>query len=175
MTSMIPTVTSKDSPLLTDAQLKSELEKCEFCVEKPCKTACPCDLSPADFIMAARVGAPEDYGRAAAAIMSKNPLGGICGMVCPDHFCVQACVHDHFAAPVSIPAVQATIVAKARELGVMPTFKKAKPTGKKVAIVGSGPAGLAAAEPSGRIRVVIRRVLVLSCSSSRALIQNIIV
>ena len=77
--------------VLTDAQLISEIKRCEFCAEKPCKTACPCDCSPADFIMAASQGRPSDFKRAAGIILASNPLGGICGSVCPDYHCVQAC------------------------------------------------------------------------------------
>ena len=75
---------------LTDAQLRTELSRCEYCEEKPCQKACPADCSPADFIMAARVGEKSDYRRAAALIMGANPLGGVCGVVCPDYFCVKA-------------------------------------------------------------------------------------
>ncbi len=130
---------------LTDAQLKSELEKCEFCEEKPCQAACPCGCSPADFIMAARVGAKSDIKRAAALIMGANPLGGVCGAVCPDRHCMKACVRATFDHPVNIPAVQATIIQKAKELGVMPVFRPGKTKRQKVAVVGAGPAGLAAA------------------------------
>ena len=134
-----------NNPILTDAQLRAEIEKCEFCEEKPCKEACPCDCSPADFIMAVKLGTPADFQRAAAEIMSKNPFGGICGMVCPDTLCMGACVHKKMDCAVNIPAVQATVVAKAREYGVFPAFAKAKLNGRKVAVIGAGPAGLAAA------------------------------
>jgi len=135
----------KDNPILTDAQLRLEVEKCEFCDEKPCKAACPCDCSPADFIMAVKLGTPADYKRAAAEIMSKNPLGGICGMVCPDTLCMGACVHKKMDCAVNIPAVQATIIARARALKVFPEFAKAKFNGRTVAVIGAGPAGLGAA------------------------------
>lgn len=136
---------------LTDAQLKSEFAKCEFCEEKPCKEKCPCDCSAADFIMAARVFGNSDIKRSAAQIMKNNPFGGVCGMVCPDRFCVAACVHKKFDSPVNIPAVQATIVKKARELGGVAEFFKPKSNGKKVAIIGSGPAGLGAASVIGSL------------------------
>ncbi|MCX5790047.1 MAG: FAD-dependent oxidoreductase, partial [Elusimicrobia bacterium] len=137
---------SKKSPVfLSDAQLKEELDKCEYCEEKPCKKGCPCDCSPADFIMAAKVGEKSDFRRAAAEIMGSNPLGGVCGAVCPDRFCMKECTHRTFDAPLNIPAIQATIIQKAKDLGVMPVFKHAKPNGKKVAIVGAGPAGYGAA------------------------------
>ena len=135
----------KNSLYLTDAQLKAEFAKCEFCEEKPCKDACPADCSAADFIMAARVFGASDIRRSAAQIMKNNPLGGVCGLVCPDKFCMAACVHKKFDNAVNIPAVQATIVKKARELGGIPKFVKARGNKKKVAVIGSGPAGLGAA------------------------------
>lgn len=130
---------------LTDAQLMSEIRRCEYCTNKPCKTACPCDCSPADFIMAASGGTPADFKRAAGIILSSNPLGGICGDVCPDHHCVAACSREKFDTPISIPAVQATIIKKARELGVSPEFTTPAKNAKKIAIVGGGPAGIGAA------------------------------
>lgn len=130
---------------LTDAQLVSEIARCEYCAEKPCREACPADCSPADFIMAAKVGAPSDFRRAAALIMVANPLGGVCGVVCPDTHCMRACARATFDVPINIPAVQATIIAKARELGVMPVLDKPEANGKSVAVVGAGPAGCGAA------------------------------
>jgi len=130
---------------LTEAQLRAEIEKCEYCREKPCREACPTDCSPADFIMAVRVGAPSDYRRAAALIMGVNPLGGVCGAVCPDRLCVKACVKETIDHPVRIPAVQADIIRRAKRLKVMPRFPAAPETGQRAAVVGAGPAGLAAA------------------------------
>jgi NADPH-dependent glutamate synthase beta subunit-like oxidoreductase/dihydroorotate dehydrogenase/Pyruvate/2-oxoacid:ferredoxin oxidoreductase delta subunit len=132
-------------PFLTDAQLAAELDKCEFCEEKPCREACPCDCSPADFLKAAEIGSPSDLRRSAALIKGQNPLGGICGMVCPDRFCMAACVHRELDGPVLIPEVQAAIVERAKRLGEMPRFVDAADTGKRVAVIGSGPAGLGAA------------------------------
>jgi NADPH-dependent glutamate synthase beta subunit-like oxidoreductase/dihydroorotate dehydrogenase/Pyruvate/2-oxoacid:ferredoxin oxidoreductase delta subunit len=129
---------------LTDAQLQSELNRCEFCEEKPCKEACPVDCSPADFIMAAKRGLPQDISRSAAIIMGSNPLGGICGYVCPDFHCMKACVHKTFDNAVNIPPVQATIIKKAKELVVMPVFDSAVSNSKKIAVIGAGPAGLGA-------------------------------
>ena len=129
---------------LTDAQLQSEFSRCEFCEEKPCKEACPVDCSPADFIMAAKRGLPQDFSRSAAIIMGSNPLGGVCGYVCPDFHCMKACVHKTFDNAVNIPPVQATIIKKAKEMGVMPVFDNAVPNGKRIAVIGAGPAGLGA-------------------------------
>ncbi len=130
---------------LTDAQLKSEIKRCEYCEEKPCKTACPADCSPADFIMAAAKGMSQDYKRAAAIILGSNPLGGICGAVCPDYHCQKACSREGFDTPIQIPAVQATIIKKTKELNQMPVFTKPIPNGRKAIVIGAGPAGLGAA------------------------------
>ena len=136
---------SEKVKFLSDAQLKTEMDRCLYCEEKPCKTACPADCSPADFIMAARMMGEADFKRAAKLIMGHNTFGGVCGSVCPDWFCVKACSRKLFDNPINIPAVQAAIVQKAKELGVMDNFKKAKSNGQKAAIIGAGPAGLGAA------------------------------
>jgi NADPH-dependent glutamate synthase beta subunit-like oxidoreductase/dihydroorotate dehydrogenase/ferredoxin len=129
---------------LTDAELRYEIEKCENCEEKPCLGACPAGCSPMDFILACKVGLPSDYRRAAARILTANPLGGICGVACPDWHCMAACVYKDMNRPVNIPAVQATIIEKAKALGVMPEFEDIEKSGKRVAVVGAGPSGLAA-------------------------------
>jgi len=133
------------SLFMTPAQLQTELIRCEYCEEKPCKEACPAHCSPADFIMAARVGHASDIRRSAAEIMQANPLGGVCGMVCPDTLCMAACTRKKFDGPINIPLVQATIVDMAKRLGGIPEFSRQKAYGKKVAVIGGGPAGLGAA------------------------------
>jgi NADPH-dependent glutamate synthase beta subunit-like oxidoreductase/dihydroorotate dehydrogenase/ferredoxin len=134
-----------DSLIMTNAQLQTELLRCEYCEEKPCKEACPANCSPADFIMAARIGNPSDIRRSAAEIMHANPLGGVCGMVCPDTLCMAACTRQKFDGAINIPLVQATIIETAKRLGGIPEFSKPKLNGNKVAVVGGGPAGLGAA------------------------------
>ena len=71
---------------LTDAQFRAELNRCEYCEEKPCKDACPADCSPADFIMAARVGEKSDYRRAGRSDHGVQPprlglRGGLPGLL----------------------------------------------------------------------------------------------
>lgn len=133
------------SSILTDAQLAREISRCESCEEKPCREGCPCHCSPADFIMAAKVGSPADVQRAAAEILSMNPLGGVCGVVCPDRFCQARCTHEGFDRPLEIPSIQAAVVARAKALGVFPKLEPVAATGPRVAVVGAGPAGIAAA------------------------------
>lgn len=130
---------------LTDAQLHAELDRCVYCEEKPCTEACPADCSPADFIMAARGGRPEDFARSAAMIIRKNPLGGVCGAVCPDTHCQAACSRKLFDGPIEIPAVQAAIVARAKAAGRLAPLVEIPANGRRAAIVGAGAAGLAAA------------------------------
>ena len=129
---------------LTDAQLRAELNRCEYCEEKPCQAACPADCSPADFIMAARLGEKSDYRRAGALIMGSNPLGWVCGIVCPDYFCMKACSRRTFDQPINIPAVQAGVMKRAYKAGLI-RFAAPEWNGKRVAVIGAGPAGLGAA------------------------------
>ncbi|MBC8508428.1 MAG: FAD-dependent oxidoreductase [Chloroflexi bacterium] len=131
--------------LMTKAQLMVELKRCEYCEDQPCTQACPVNCSPYDFIMAAREGNPSDIKRSAGEIMKNNPLGGVCGMVCPDYHCMSACSRKLFDGAIDIPKVQATIVEMAKHLGGIPEFAKAATNGKKVAVVGGGPAGIATA------------------------------
>ncbi|MCM2324017.1 MAG: FAD-dependent oxidoreductase [Oligoflexia bacterium] len=129
---------------LTPAQLKAEIEKCVHCAEKPCMEACPSHCSPMDFILAARNQAPSDLRRAALEILKANPLGEICGIVCPDTFCMDACTRKTFDRPVEIPKIQAAIVRHARDLKTMETPERPTLNGRRVAVIGGGPAGLAA-------------------------------
>src|SRR5512142_2238766 len=135
----------QDAHFMTAKRLQTELLRCEFCEEKPCRDACPANCSPADFIMAARVGNPSDLKRSAAEIMRANPLGGVCGLVCPDRFCMAACSRKNFDGAINIPQVQATVVEMAKQFGGIPKFNTPAPNGRKVAVVGGGPAGLGAA------------------------------
>ena len=127
---------------LNKAQFAAELEKCLQCKSKPCTVACPVKCSPHDFIKAAKEG---DMKAAAEIIAGKNPLGETCGLICPDKFCVCACLRKHIDAPIRIPAVQAEIMRSARENKLMTAAKKPKFNGKRIAVVGSGPAGMGAA------------------------------
>jgi dihydropyrimidine dehydrogenase (NAD+) subunit PreA len=66
-------------------------------------------------------------------------------MVCPDTLCMAACTHKKFDGAINIPLVQATLVEMAKGLGGIPEFSTPAPNGMRVAVIGSGPAGLAAA------------------------------
>src|SRR5512137_1009635 len=105
------------SLFMTSKQLEAEALRCEYCEEKPCREACPANCSPVDFIMAARGGSASDLRRAAGEIMHANPLGGVCGLVCPDTLCMAACTHKRFDGAINIPKVQATVVEMAKAQG----------------------------------------------------------
>src|SRR4030043_787587 len=110
--------------IMSNAQLQSELLRCEYCEERPCKEACPANCSPADFIMAARVGNPSDIRRSAAESMHANPLVGVFGMVCPDTLCMAACTRVKFDGAINIPLVQASLIERAKDLGGIPEFSR---------------------------------------------------
>lgn len=130
---------------LTDAQFKTEVDRCVYCEEMPCMEACPVSCSPAEFIKAVKNGADSDIKRASTIILSKNILGGICGSVCPDYHCMAACSRETFDNPIKIPDVQAKIIKMGKDLGFKPQFKQSSDIKKKVGIIGGGPAGIACA------------------------------
>lgn len=140
-----------DALFMTNHQLETEALRCEYCEEKPCREACPVNCSPCDFLMAARSGNASDLRRAAGEVMRANPLGGVCGLVCPDTLCMAACTRKNFDGSINIPKAQATIVEMAKRLGGIPKLDKPALNGKRIAIVGGGPAGLGAAATLGQM------------------------
>ncbi|BEU95206.1 NAD(P)-dependent oxidoreductase [Acidovorax sp. DW039] len=131
-------------PPLNRAQALIEAERCYYCHDAPCATACPTGIDIPSFIH--RIAQDNNRG-AARAILEANPLGGMCARVCPTEvLCEQACVRNtNEDKPVEIGALQryATDAFFARPGA--PLFQRAAPTGKRVAVVGAGPAGLACA------------------------------
>lgn len=126
---------------LKPVQLKTELEKCLHCATKPCMKACPVHCSPCDFIFAAKSG---DWQKAARLIQQQNPLAQSCGLICPAKFCMKACVRANMDMPIKIPAVQAAIMQKAGTDKIV--FEdNSLCLDKRVAVIGSGPAGWGAA------------------------------
>ncbi len=126
---------------LNRAQFVAETEKCLQCKVKPCEKACPVKCSPHDFIAAAKAG---NMAEAAALIAAQNPLGETCGLICPDKFCMRACVRQNIDAPIRIPAVQAEIMRQAREQNGGAPLSAAEFNGIKIAVIGAGPSGIGA-------------------------------
>lgn len=134
-----------DSSFLSVKSLIEEMNRCESCLEAPCEQACPVACSPKDFIMAARGGSDSDFARSAAMILKQNPLGMICGAVCPEQFCVRACSRNKTNNPIDIPSVQFGIMEQAKGMNFESWFRRKEKTKYSFAVVGGGPAGLAAA------------------------------
>lgn len=135
---------------LNRTQALIEAERCYYCFDAPCQTACPTAIDIPTFIQ--RIAQDNNRG-AAQTILEANPLGGMCARVCPtEMLCEQACVRNtNESKPVEIGLLQryATDAFFAKP-DAKPLFTRAAATGRKVAVVGAGPAGLAAAHGLAR-------------------------
>ncbi|MDR6214429.1 NAD(P)-dependent oxidoreductase [Paracidovorax wautersii] len=131
-------------PPLTRPQALIEAERCYYCFDAPCAAACPTSIDIPSFIH--RIAQGNERG-AARAILEANPLGGMCARVCPTEvLCEQACVRNsNEDKPVEIGALQRHATDAYFAQPGAPLFTRAAPTGRRVAVVGAGPAGLACA------------------------------
>lgn len=131
------------APLLEPGAAAIAASRCHYCYDAPCVNACPTQIDIPGFIR--KIGNGNLKG-AARDILSANPLGGTCARVCPTEIlCEGACVRNHQdEKPVAIGALQrhATDWAMARGEQL---FTRAAGSGRHVAVVGAGPAGLACA------------------------------
>lgn len=118
-------------------------DRCYFCHDAPCITACPTDIDIPLFIRQIATGTPD---AAAKTILSQNIMGGMCARVCPtEQLCEEACVRELAEGkPVLIGQLQRYATDHLQEQGIHP-FSRATATGKTVAVVGAGPAGLSCA------------------------------
>lgn len=131
------------APRLDPHEARVAADRCYFCHDAPCVTACPTTIDIPLFIRQISTGTPE---AAAKTIFSQNILGGMCARVCPtEQLCEEVCVREVAEGkPVEIGRLQRFATDTLMAKGVHP-FARAKATGKTVAVVGAGPAGLAAA------------------------------
>ena len=118
-------------------------DRCYFCYDAPCIVACPTTIDIPLFVRQIATDTPE---AAARTIFEQNILGGMCARVCPtETLCEEACVREAAEGkPVEIGRLQRFATDTLMAQGVHP-FTRAKATGKRVAVVGAGPAGLACA------------------------------
>jgi len=107
----------------------------------PCQSACPGHVNIATYLSQIRAG---DLLEAARALLQNNPIPAITGRVCP-HFCEQSCNRENFDESLSIRDIERFVGDYILDRGDEVIEKPEKDTRKKIAIVGSGPAGLAAA------------------------------
>jgi dihydropyrimidine dehydrogenase (NAD+) subunit PreT len=135
-------------PPLDHHEALVESDRCYFCYDAPCMNACPTSIDIPMFIRQISTGNPVG---SAKTIFDQNILGGMCARVCPtETLCEEVCVREVAEGkPVQIGRLQryATDIAMAEHKQF---YERAKPTGRKIAVVGAGPSGLAAAHRLAR-------------------------
>src|SRR3954462_1650506 len=131
------------APPLGARQAAIESARCLYCYDAPCTRACPTGIDVASFI---RNIHDHNIDGAASTILQANIFGGSCARVCPTEIlCEDACVRNHDAEgqPVKIGLLQRYPIDN-MTISEHP-FKRFAATGKTIAVVGAGPAGLACA------------------------------
>jgi dihydropyrimidine dehydrogenase (NAD+) subunit PreT len=130
-------------PLTPDAALV-ESSKCLYCYDAPCTIACPTHIDVPAFIKKINTG---NLRGSARVILDANPMGHSCARACPvEVLCEGACVlNDRDEEPIKIALLQRYATDHVLEKGIQ-LFEPGPPNGKKVAIVGAGPAGLSCAQ-----------------------------
>lgn len=107
------------------------------CIAAPCAGACAVEQDVPEYAWWIEHG---EYDKALAVILARNPLPGVTGYVCT-HLCQTRCTQDNYEAPIEIRALKRFAV----EHGAAALPRPARDSGRKVAVIGSGPSGLAAA------------------------------
>ena len=130
-------------PPLDPHEARVAADRCLFCWEAPCVAACPTGIDIPLFIRQISTG---NALAAAKTILDANIMGGMCARVCPtETLCEQACVREAAeGAPVRIGLLQRHATDALLASGRQP-YRQGAPTGRRVAVVGAGPAGLACA------------------------------
>ncbi len=124
------------------AQATAEADRCLLCHDPPCSKGCPAETDPGTFIRKLRL---HNVTGAIRTIKSNNILGGACGVLCPTpRLCEKECSATGISRPVEIGKIQRALVEHGWKIGFRPLRAPSK-NGVRVAIVGSGPAGLSCA------------------------------
>ena len=119
-----------------------EASRCLLCHDAPCSKACPAGTDPAKFIRSVRF---KNVKGAAETVRVNNILGAICARVCPtERYCQLGCSRSGIDKPIDIGRIQ-RYVTDSEDAFKMDILEAKKPNGKKVAVIGSGPAGLSVA------------------------------
>lgn len=134
---------------LGEGQAVAEAMRCLFCTDAPCTRICPTHIDIPGFIRKISTG---NVKGAARTILDANILGASCARVCPvEVLCVGACVYNDMGAPpIQIGKLQRFATDTVVDEGVQ-LFAAGEPTGKRVALVGAGPASLACAHELRRL------------------------
>ena len=130
-------------PAMDQHEAKVAADRCYFCHDAPCVTACPTTIDIPLFIRQISTGMPKASAR---TILDQNILGGMCARACPTEvLCEEACVRQLAEEkPVEIGRLQRYATDTLIAAGEHP-FERSEDTGFRVAVVGAGPAGLACA------------------------------
>lgn len=129
----------------TEEMAISEASRCIKCPKRPCVTGCPVDVDIPEFIEAVK---NKKFLDAAGIIKQKNALPGICGRVCPQESqCESMCTLGKKGAPIAIGRLERYVADWERNFkaGKISPVDLPPDTGKKIAVIGSGPAGLTCA------------------------------
>ncbi|MBU6450201.1 MAG: NAD(P)-dependent oxidoreductase [Cyanobacteria bacterium REEB67] len=133
---------SEYHPPFTEREAKAEANRCLYCYDAPCMVACPTHIDIPTFIRKIATG---NVKGSAKTILESNILGATCARVCPvEVLCEGDCVLEEDHKPIAIGRLQRYATDYASERNIK-FFSAGKPNGKKVAIIGSGPAGLSCA------------------------------
>ncbi len=133
---------SEYHPPLTDREAVIEANRCLYCYDAPCTHACPTHIDIPRFIK--KISTRNTLG-SARTILESNFLGSTCARVCPvEELCEGACVLGADHKPIQIGRLQRYATDYVMDRGI-DVFKPGPPTGKKVAVIGAGPAGLSCA------------------------------
>ena len=133
----------------TEEQAEEEANRCIQCKKPKCMEGCPVGVDIPNFIRALR---EKDMFEAVLALKRKNSLPGVCGRVCPQEVqCESTCVLAKKGAPVAIGRLERYVADWEKAQKKCPRCEILPPTGKKVAVVGSGPAGLTSAADLARM------------------------
>jgi dihydropyrimidine dehydrogenase (NAD+) subunit PreT len=129
-------------PALTAHEAAVEADRCLYCYDAPCTHACPTHIDIPRFI---KKIASQNLRGSAQTIFASNLLGATCSRVCPvQELCEGACVLGADHKPIAIGRLQRYAMDYAREHHSYPVVKAA-PTGRSIAVIGAGPAGLSCA------------------------------
>jgi glutamate synthase (NADPH/NADH) small chain len=123
-------------------QALAEAERCLLCHDAPCSKGCPAETDPATFIRKLRL---RNVKGAIRTIKTNNALGGACGVLCPTaRLCEKECSATGIVRPIAIGKIQRFLVEHSWQIGFEP-LSRGPARKEKVAVVGSGPAGLSCA------------------------------
>lgn len=126
----------------TSETAAAEANRCLQCKNKPCSAGCPVEIDIPAFI---ELAAQQDFAGAIKKLKEKNVLPGVCGRVCPqENQCEKYCTLGKKHEPVAIGRLERYCADWELANGVLPQ-QTSPPNGKKVAVLGSGPAGLTCA------------------------------